>query len=103
MSVKVSFTTLARIGGAANMAYGVCRRSETLELLGTTTQGAKHDEYVVITSTETSVVCVAVGSAPDATATDATTTTSASIAIAPNDSMLIATKFGDKVNVQAFA
>ena len=105
MSVKVCFMRPATVGAVGGLAYGTCRASETVSVPGTTQGSAQaaQGEYVLVLSTESTAILMAVGSTPDASASTETSATTAAMALAPLAEKPVFVKAGDKLSFASFA
>jgi hypothetical protein len=103
MAVKVCFMRAVSVGEGKGLGYGSCRASETVAVPGTTTGAALAGEYVLVLSTETAAVLMAVGSAPNAAAVAETAATSAAMPLPPLTEKPVVVSAGDKLAFAAFA
>lgn len=102
MPLKVSFMTPAYAGAIENLALGFCRACETLTVGVVSTLTARDGEIMMLLSTETAAIVVAVGSVPNGAAQVATAATSAGVPLAPNTLVPMQCRVGDKIEFEAF-
>lgn len=101
MTVYVAFFTPAALGSPHVTSMRGARVSETVAASATSTGSAADGECVYVANDGAASVYVAIGSAPDATATTSTSATSARVALLPGLTIGLVAKSGDKISIAA--